>query len=71
MPSYIITCKDNATAEEIAATKQLAKDQGGKITHEYSLIKAFTVEFPSDQITTLASSEHVKRVEQDQEVRTQ
>lgn len=36
-----VTCKDNASAEEVAAAKQHAKDQGGKITHEYNLIKGF------------------------------
>ncbi|KAI0469452.1 hypothetical protein F4859DRAFT_132091 [Xylaria cf. heliscus] len=79
MPTYIVTCKDGASADEVAAAKQHAKDQGGKITHEYNLIKGFaltwvsldSVEFPEDRITTLESHEHVKGVERDQEVRTQ
>ncbi|KAI1823858.1 hypothetical protein F4861DRAFT_508539 [Xylaria intraflava] len=71
MPSYIVTLKTDATAEQVAAAKQRAKDQGGKITHEYNLIKGFAVEFPSDSITTLESYEHVQTVEEDQEVRTQ
>ncbi|GAP93253.1 putative peptidase inhibitor I9 [Rosellinia necatrix] len=71
MPSYIITCKPSASAEEVAATKQHAKDQGGKITHEYNIIKGFAVEFPADNINTLESHEHVERVELDQPVTTQ
>ncbi|KAI1436640.1 hypothetical protein GGR50DRAFT_650115 [Xylaria sp. CBS 124048] len=71
MPSYIVTCKEGATAEQVAAAKQHAKDQGGKITHEYNLIKGFSVEFPEDQINTLESHEHVGRVELDQVMTTQ
>ncbi|KAI0870170.1 protease propeptide/inhibitor [Hypoxylon argillaceum] len=71
MPTYIVTCKENASPEEVAAAKQHAKDQGGKITHEYNLIKGFAVEYPEDKINTLESHEHVKAVELDQEVRTQ
>ncbi|KAF2964097.1 hypothetical protein GQX73_g9484 [Xylaria multiplex] len=52
MPTYIITCKSDATPEQVAAAKQHAKDQGGKITHEYNIIKGFAVEFPADKITT-------------------
>ncbi|ETS82489.1 hypothetical protein PFICI_04365 [Pestalotiopsis fici W106-1] len=71
MPSYIVTCKDDASPEQVAAAKQHAKDQGGKITHEYSLIKGFAVEFPKDSVQTLESHEHVKAVEADQEMKTQ
>ncbi|KAK0666094.1 hypothetical protein QBC41DRAFT_156535 [Cercophora samala] len=71
MPSYIVTCKDDASPEQIEAAKQHAKDQGGEITHEYTLIKGFAVKFPEDSVQTLANHEHVKDVEADQEVRTQ
>ncbi|KAH8160167.1 hypothetical protein CIB48_g8077 [Xylaria polymorpha] len=67
MPTYIVTCKDGASPDEVAAAKQHAKDQGGKITHEYNLIKGFAVEFPDGKVTTLESHEHVKGVELDQE----
>ncbi|KAI0453632.1 branched-chain alpha-ketoacid dehydrogenase [Xylaria acuta] len=70
MPTYIVTCKDGASPDEVAAAKQHAKDQGGKITHEYNLIKGFAVEFPEDKVTTLESHEHVKGVERDQETIT-
>ncbi|KAK2776891.1 peptidase inhibitor i9 [Colletotrichum kahawae] len=71
MPTYIVTCKEDATPEQFQAAKKHAEDQGGKIGHEYSLIKGFSVEFPEDQISTLEKHEHVKHVEKDQEVRTQ
>ncbi|KAI0406171.1 hypothetical protein F4802DRAFT_596530 [Xylaria palmicola] len=66
-----VTCKEGASADEVAATKKHAKDQGGKITHEYNLIKGFAVEFPEDKVNTLESHEHVKAIEKDQEVKTQ
>ncbi|KAK1477160.1 peptidase inhibitor I9 [Colletotrichum cuscutae] len=66
-----VTCKEDASADQVAAAKKHATDQGGKIGHEYSLIKGFSVEFPEDQISTLESHEHVKHVEKDQEVKTQ
>ncbi|KAI1775311.1 hypothetical protein F4818DRAFT_416245 [Hypoxylon cercidicola] len=71
MPTYIVTCKPDATPEQVAAAKKHAEDQGGKIGHEYNLIKGFSVTFPNDAMTTLESSEHVKAVELDQEVKTQ
>lgn len=69
MPSYIVTCKDDATPEQVAAAKKHATDQGGKIGHEYTLIKGFSVEFPEDAVQTLESHEHVKAVEKDQEMK--
>ncbi|KND90365.1 hypothetical protein TOPH_05036 [Tolypocladium ophioglossoides CBS 100239] len=71
MPSYIVTCNDDATPEQIAAAKKHAVDQGGRIGHEYSLIKGFSVEFDKDSITTLESHEHVKAVERDGVMTTQ
>ncbi|KAL2189449.1 protease propeptide/inhibitor [Thermothelomyces heterothallicus CBS 203.75] len=69
--SYIVTCKKDATAEQVEAAKQHARDQGGQIGHEYSLIKGFQVLFPEDTIHTLENHEHVEAVERDQVVRTQ
>ncbi|SPJ71387.1 related to proteinase inhibitor PBI2 [Fusarium torulosum] len=71
MPSYIITCKDDASDEQVQAAKQHAIDQGGKITHEYSLIKGFACQFDNDAVNTLESHEHVKAVEPDGEMKTQ
>lgn len=36
-----VTCKSDASPEQVEAAKKHARDQGGKITHEYSLIKGF------------------------------
>lgn len=36
-----VTLKDSASDAEIAKTKEDVKAQGGKIGHEYTLIKAF------------------------------
>ncbi|KAK4121728.1 protease propeptide/inhibitor [Parathielavia appendiculata] len=71
MPSYIVTCKKDATPEQVEAAKQHARDQGGKIGHEYSLIKGFQVTFDEGTVSTMENHEHVEAVEQDQEVRTQ
>ncbi|KAI9825067.1 MAG: hypothetical protein M1832_001386 [Thelocarpon impressellum] len=67
---YNVTLKDNASAQELEKAKDAAKEQGGTIKHEYTLIKGFTVEFPNDKVHTFQSNEHVN-VEADQEVRTQ
>ncbi|EMR62478.1 hypothetical protein MGN70_014012 [Eutypa lata] len=71
MPTYIVTCKPDASPEQVSAAKKHAQDQGGQIRHEYNLIKGFSVEFPQDAITTLESHEHVKNVELDQEMKIQ
>ncbi|KJZ78084.1 hypothetical protein HIM_02721 [Hirsutella minnesotensis 3608] len=71
MPSYIVTLKDDATPDEVSAAKKQAVEQGGKIGHEYSLIKGFSVTFDNDVLTTLESNEHVKAVELDKTMTTQ
>ncbi|KAI0132783.1 peptidase inhibitor I9 [Xylariales sp. AK1849] len=71
MPSYIVTCKSDATPEQVAAAKKHATDQGGKIGHEYNLIKGFSVEFPKDHVNTLESHESIKAVEEDKEMKIQ
>ncbi|CAJ2514267.1 Uu.00g023860.m01.CDS01 [Anthostomella pinea] len=71
MPSYIVTCKKDATDDQVAAAKKHAEDQGGKIGHEYKLIKGFSVSFPKDSVSTMESHEHVEAVEEDKEMKTQ
>ncbi|KAM0358478.1 hypothetical protein HYE67_009787 [Fusarium culmorum] len=70
MPAYIITCKEDATDEQVQSAKQHAKDQGGEITHEYSLIKGFAVKFPEDSVSTLERHPHIHTVEHDGEMKT-
>ncbi|KAL7785980.1 hypothetical protein V8C37DRAFT_393082 [Trichoderma ceciliae] len=71
MPSYIVTLKENATDNDFAAAKKKAIDAGGNITHEYSLIKGFSVEYPEGTVVTLDSDPNVQSVEADQVVTTQ
>lgn len=71
MPSYIVTCKDGASPEDVEDAKNKAREQGGTIGHEYSLIKGFQVTFPDDVVNTLDQDENVKAVEADGEVSTQ
>ena len=63
--SFIVTCKDDATDEQIQAAKDDAVKQGGKIGHEYKLTKAFQVTFPKDSVQAFAKHEHVKDIEAD------
>ncbi|KID80629.1 pyruvate dehydrogenase kinase, partial [Metarhizium brunneum ARSEF 3297] len=60
MPGYIVTCKDDATEDQIKAAKQHALDQGGKITHEYTLIKGFARRKP--QLMNMADFPNLQRV---------
>ncbi|KAK6831557.1 hypothetical protein RU639_002816 [Aspergillus parasiticus] len=71
MPSYIVTCKEDATDEQVQETKRHVIDQGGKIGHEYKIIKGFSVTFDDDAIVTLESHPHVKAVEEDGIMSTQ
>lgn len=50
--------------------KNNVREQGGKITDEYRLIKGFRAEFPEGTAHTLETNEHLD-VENDGEVRTQ
>ncbi|KAF2193305.1 hypothetical protein K469DRAFT_551842 [Zopfia rhizophila CBS 207.26] len=65
-----VTLKSGASPEELENAKKSAIDQGGKITNEFTLIKAFTVEFPADKVHTLETNDHVT-VEPDSVVTTQ
>ncbi|KAI6780443.1 putative peptidase inhibitor i9 protein [Emericellopsis cladophorae] len=71
MPSYIVTCKEDASPEQVEEVKKHTKEQGGKIGHEYSIIKGFSVTFDDDAVTTLENHPHVKNVEADGVMRTQ
>ncbi|TGZ77281.1 protease propeptide/inhibitor [Ascodesmis nigricans] len=71
MPAYIVTAKPDCTDEDVQALKQQCRDRGGNITHEYTLIKGFAVEYPENAVMTLESHPHVDHVEQDQIMKTQ
>ncbi|KAJ5106435.1 hypothetical protein N7456_003110 [Penicillium angulare] len=71
MPNYIVKCRDGASEDDIKAVKSQVEDQGGKVTHDYSLIKGFAVEFPDDLVSTFSGHPHVEYVEADGEATTQ
>ncbi|KAF7182198.1 hypothetical protein CNMCM7691_001677 [Aspergillus felis] len=68
--SGYITLKPDAPSEELENAKKAAQEQGGTIKHEFTLIKAFTVEFPEEQVGILETNPHI-HVEKDQEVKIQ
>ncbi|OQE23160.1 hypothetical protein PENSTE_c009G07679 [Penicillium steckii] len=70
MPLYNVTLKQDSPPEELEKAKDQAREKGGTIKHEYSLIKGFTVEYPEDHVDTLQSSDHI-HVEADGNVSTQ
>ncbi|KAF2861652.1 hypothetical protein K470DRAFT_269731 [Piedraia hortae CBS 480.64] len=70
MPTINVSLKEGANADQLEAAKKQVQDQGGKITHEYKLVKGFTAEFPDDKVQTLASNEALN-VEADGKVTTQ
>ncbi|EEY14663.1 predicted protein [Verticillium alfalfae VaMs.102] len=71
MPSYIVTCKKDATDDQVKSVKEHATNQGGTITHEYNLIKGFAVKFDEDTVQSLEAHEHVEQVEADGEMKIQ
>ncbi|KEZ41041.1 hypothetical protein SAPIO_CDS7079 [Scedosporium apiospermum] len=71
MPTYIVTCKPDATPAQVQQAKDDAVAQGGKIGHEYNLIKGFSVDFPDNAVSAFQKHEHVEHVELDQPVRIQ
>ncbi|KAF2136756.1 uncharacterized protein K452DRAFT_236917 [Aplosporella prunicola CBS 121167] len=70
MPAINVTLKNDAPPEKLEEAKKNVTDQGGKVTHEFKLIKGFTAEFPADTVHSLATNDHIT-VEADQEVKTQ
>ncbi|KAK2742770.1 hypothetical protein FQN55_007713 [Onygenales sp. PD_40] len=64
-----VTLKKDAPPAELEKAKQEARNSGGTIKHEYTLIKGFTVEYPDDHVKVLQTTEHL-HVEQDGEVHT-
>ncbi|KAI5302165.1 hypothetical protein KEM56_000967 [Ascosphaera pollenicola] len=70
MVQYNVTLKPDAPKEELEKAKEEVKAQGGTISHEFTLIKGFVVEYPDDHVNVLESNDHL-HVEKDQEVKTQ
>lgn len=70
MPQINVSLKDGASSDQLETAKKQVTDQGGKIVHEFKLVKGFTAEFPADKLHTLQSNEHLN-VEEDKQVTTQ
>lgn len=70
MPSINVSLKEGAGADQLDAAKKQVTDQGGKITHEFKLIKGFTADMPDDKVSTMQSNDHIN-VEADGKVTTQ
>ncbi|KAF3937420.1 hypothetical protein ABW19_dt0207706 [Dactylella cylindrospora] len=66
--TFIVTVKAGVSKD---AVKNHATSIGGTITHDYTLINAFAVEFPDDTVVALDTHPDVEAVEADQVVTTQ
>ncbi|KAK0641569.1 peptidase inhibitor I9, partial [Cercophora newfieldiana] len=66
-----VSCKEDASDEQVKAAKEDAKKQGGTIGYEYTLTKSFQVMFPEDRITTFEKHEAVQEIEEDKKVSIQ
>nr|OQO16330.1 hypothetical protein B0A51_16028 [Rachicladosporium sp. CCFEE 5018] len=70
MPQINVSLKEGASPDQLESAKKQVTDQGGKIEHEFKLVKGFTASFPADKVHSLSSNEHIN-VEADGEVKTQ
>ncbi|KAF9638464.1 putative peptidase inhibitor i9 protein [Lasiodiplodia theobromae] len=59
MPAINVTLKEGASAEELDNAKKSVQDQGGKVTHEFKLIKGFT---PGDKIPACISHHYNRKI---------
>lgn len=69
--SFIVTLKDSVPEGEVSKFKESIDRLGGSITHEFSLIKGFTVKLPEElHINKLKDSfgSIISNVEEDKEV---
>ncbi|KAH3901240.1 probable Protease B inhibitors 2 and 1 [Saccharomycodes ludwigii] len=68
--SFIVTLKEHADAEKF---KESVNKLGGSITHEFNLIKGFTVKLPDHMHINKLKEGHsndIANVEEDKEVHT-
>ncbi|QLG72471.1 hypothetical protein HG535_0D01790 [Zygotorulaspora mrakii] len=72
--SFIVTLKDSAPDIEVEKFKKTVGNLGGSITHEFSLIKGYTVKLPEElHINKLKDGfdSMIASVEEDKEVSIQ
>jgi len=71
MPQQInVTLKSDADASKLEDAKKKITEAGGKILHEFKLVKGFTAQVPDDHVSTLSADESLT-VEKDGQVSTQ
>lgn len=69
--SFIVTLKDSVPEGDVSKFKESVNHLGGSITHEFSLIKGYTVKLPEElHINKLKDnfSSIISNVEEDKEV---
>lgn len=72
LQSYIITLKESCPDSEANSIKSKISELGGKVTNEFTLIKAFSVELPAVHIESLPQEfTGIATVEEDKEVKIQ
>lgn len=71
MSKYIVRLVPTASDDELKSTIQSFEQQGGKVTHNHTLFKGFTGEFPEDKIQAFESNPHVEAIEADSVVHIQ
>ncbi|GAV46518.1 hypothetical protein ZYGR_0A01100 [Zygosaccharomyces rouxii] len=72
--SFIVTLKENAPDADVSKFKDSIKDLNGSITHEFSLIKGYTVHLPETLHANKLKDSHnsiIANIEEDKEVHTQ
>ncbi|KAL4268696.1 Peptidase S8 propeptide/proteinase inhibitor I9 superfamily protein [Pleurotus pulmonarius] len=70
---YIIVFKPHVTHEQIEEYISNVQKQGGKVTHQYDIIKGFAANLGPDALSSLQALQGntVESIEPDQEMRTQ
>ncbi|KAL6451967.1 PBI2 Protease B inhibitor 2 [Candida maltosa Xu316] len=72
LKGYIITLKETCPDSEASSIKSKISEAGGKITNEFTLIKAFSVELPEIHADALPKEfPGIATIEEDKEVNIQ
>lgn len=69
--SFIVTLKDQVPDVDVSKIKESISKMGGSITHEFSLIKGFTVKIPESLHIDSIKKQHsdsIANIEEDKEV---
>lgn len=72
--SFIVTLKESVPDADVSKFKDSIRSLNGSITHEFSLIKGYTVHFPESLHANKLKDSHnsiIANIEEDKEVHTQ